>query len=69
MHAMLDTGTQTVVQPFSIHVSVAFNVPVEVLQKKRILLSKKLGGLSDPISNTVLQFSLIKTEKLVLYTL
>lgn len=57
MHARLDTGTQTVVQPFSIHVSVAFNVPSEVLQKKADLIVEEIGGLSDPISNTVLQFS------------
>lgn len=57
MHARLDTGTQTVVQPFAINVKIAFDVPSEVLQKKTDLVVEDLGGLSDPISNSVLQFS------------
>ena len=63
MHARLDTGTQTVVQPFSIRVSVAFNVPSEVLQKKTDLIVEEIGGLSDPISNSVLQFSFDKDRE------
>ena len=64
MHARLDTGTETVVQPFAIQVSVAFNVPSEVLQKKTDLVVEDIGGLSDPISNSVLQFSFDKDREI-----
>ena len=57
MHARLDTGSQTVVQPFAIHVEVLFSIPSEVLQKKADLIVEQVGGLSEPISNSVLQFS------------
>lgn len=63
MHARLDTGTQTVVQPFAIHVSVLFDVPSEVLQKKVDLVVEELGGLSDPISDSTLQFSFDKDRE------
>lgn len=63
MHARLDTGTQTVVQPFTIQVAVAFDVPSEVLQKKTDLIVEDVGGISEPIDNNVLQFSFDKDRE------
>ena len=63
LQVRLDTGTETVVHPFTIKVTVLFSKPLEVLNKVQDIVVDELGGLSEPINDKVLGFNFNKANQ------